>query len=71
MSDYDFDGSWDYMYDPTLGTFDTYVAAVMPSFSIPWYILAIIGVVVGVILILFILVKTGYIYIYEEYVTEE
>jgi hypothetical protein len=67
------DGKWDYLYDPVLGSIEEYddTTKEESSFIIPWYLTLIIVTIIGIIVVIFILIKTGYIYIYEEYVGEE
>jgi hypothetical protein len=68
------DARWDYIYDPTSGSFETYEEQPSDngfSFVVPWQILVILGIIVGIILTVFILIKTGVIYLYDEYVVEE
>ena len=72
LIDDDKDGRWNYVYDPSSGTIEEYIQTTEGLlFEIPWYLLLIIGIIVGIVLILFILIKTGHIYLYEEYVAEE
>ncbi|MCK5459240.1 MAG: hypothetical protein KAI20_05065, partial [Thermoplasmatales archaeon] len=68
------DARWDYIYDPISGAFETYEEQPSDnefSFVVPWQILVILGIIVGIILTVFILIKTGVIYLYDEYVVEE
>lgn len=68
------DARWDYIYDPISGSFGTYEEQPSDngfSFVVPWQILVILGIIVGIILTVFILIKTGVIYLYDEYVVEE
>jgi len=61
------DGTWNYIYNPTDGSIDNYVASESQSLvKIPWTIVAIIGIIIGIILTILILIKTGYLYFYEE-----
>ena len=61
------DGTWDYMYNPTGGTIQNYeISSSQSSFRIPWAIIGLIGIIIGIILTILILAKTGYLYIYEE-----
>lgn len=70
------DGRWDYFYIPAIGQIQPYVTPVFPQdtlFSkLPWVLILIIGgIILGIVGIVFVLIKTGYIYIYEEEVTVE
>jgi len=71
--DNDKDGKWDYVYDPVLGLIDEYddTTQEKTAFVIPWYLTVIIIAIIGIIVTILILIKTGYIYIYEEYTVEE
>jgi len=70
------DGSWDYLFAPLLGEIQT-ISDQVPSphslFSdVPWMLLLIItSIIIGCISVIFVLVKTGVIYIYEEVVVEK
>lgn len=71
--DDDKDGKWDYVYDPILGSIEEYddTTQKKTAFIIPWYLTIIIVSIIGIIVVLLILIKTGYIYIYEEYIVEK
>ena len=66
------DGTWNYIYNPTDGSINNYVASEsQSSVKIPWTIVGIIGII-GIILTILILIKKGYLYLYdEEYAVEE
>ena len=73
--DVDFDGSWDYFYHPSDGSISSYVEqeSVEESgliFGVPlWSFGAVIVCIV--VCVIFLLIKTGIIVVYEEYVVEE
>jgi hypothetical protein len=76
LIDDDSDGRWEYLYVPSIGQIQPYTEQILPQsdiFSeIPWLlILIILCIVVGVIGIVVVLIKTGYIYLYEEEVVVE
>ena len=61
------DGIWNYIYNPTEGSIINYETSVdTSSLEIPWTIVGLTGVIAGIILTILILIKTGYIYLYEE-----
>ena len=61
------DGTWNYIYNPTEGSIINYETSVdTSSLEIPWTIVGLTGVIAGIILTILILIKTGYIYLYEE-----
>ena len=61
------DGTWNYIYNPTDGSIHNYAASESQSLvKIPWTIVGIIGIIIGIILTILILIKTGYLYLYEE-----
>jgi hypothetical protein len=71
--DDDNDGLWDYSYNPEQGLIEPLAAPEYTTkntqFEVPWLLIyVILGIVVGVIAIVVILVKTGYLYVYEEVV---
>ncbi len=67
------DGVWDYHYDSLSGVLTDYVFQESESqhFEIPWIVFVISGGIGGILLIIAVLIKTGYIYIYEEYIIEK
>jgi hypothetical protein len=67
----DFDGNnlWDYAYDPVYGTISSYEEERL--IELPMSLITVVGVVIAVVLIIFILFKTGVLYIYQEYVVVE
>ena len=69
--DEDFDKVWDYIYYPSSRTYETYVEPDPWYLQIPPIYLIFVGVICIILTIIYILVKTGYLYIYEEYVLEE
>lgn len=71
LIDDDNDGRWEYLYIPSIGQIQTYVEPISSQddifFEIPWLIILIILIVVfGVVGVVLVLLKTGYIYLYEE-----
>ena len=72
LIDDDMDGKWEYDYTPAAGLLQAIPSPVVgknqqTSFQLPWlWIFIIMGVVIGVIAIILVLVKTGYLYLYEE-----
>jgi hypothetical protein len=76
LIDDDSDGKWEYLYAPAIGEIQQYpdqVSAQKDFFSqIPWMLLLIIvSIIISVICIIFVLIRTGYIYITEEPVLKE
>ena len=76
LIDDDSDGRWEYLYVPTIGEIQPYQEQVVPQkniFSdIPWLlILIIVSIILGGIGVVLVLIKTGYIYMYEEEVVVE
>ncbi|MEM4259111.1 MAG: hypothetical protein QXL17_08220 [Candidatus Thermoplasmatota archaeon] len=70
--DVDDNGVWDYQYTTRLGVVEDYVEQTQESrLEIPLLLIFIPGIVGGVLIVLAVLIKTGYIYLYEEYVLEE
>jgi hypothetical protein len=71
LLDDDGDGRWEYLYIPSLGQIQPNVEPTIPEetsfFEIPWLIIFIILIVLfGVVGVVFVLLKTGYLYLYEE-----
>lgn len=68
------DGKWDYKYTPAAGLLEPVPPQVVVkkqqgSSSIPWlWIFIIIGIIVGVTATIVVLIKAGYLYLYEEVV---
>jgi hypothetical protein len=61
------DDSWNYVYNSfnhELASYDESLYKI--PYEIPWLIIGIIGIICGVVVCIFILIKLGYIYIYEE-----
>jgi hypothetical protein len=73
LIDNDDDELWDYVYDPVQSSVNVYIPNSLQEspVDIPWVIFSIMGIIGAIILILVILIKTGCIYLYEEYVPEE
>jgi len=75
--DDDNDGHWDYSYNPSQGLIEPLASPMATTiktsqFQVPWLLIFIIvGIVVGVVAILVVLVKTGYLYVYEEVVEKK
>lgn len=76
LIDDDGDGRWEYLYIPSVGQIQPYVEPVIQQegifFQIPWMLIIIILIVIfGVIGVVLVLLKTGYLYFYEEEVEVE
>jgi hypothetical protein len=77
LIDDDMDGKWDYEYMPAAGLLQVIPPVVVVQnqpgmLQLPWlWIFIIVGIVVGVIVTIFVLIKKGYIYFYEEEVVEK
>jgi hypothetical protein len=76
LLDDDGDGRWEYLYIPSIGQIQAYVEPVPSenqfSFEIPWMIIFIILIVLfGVVGVILVLLRTGYLYLYEEEVEVE
>lgn len=74
LIDGDSDGRWEYLYAPSIGQIQPYIEPIVPQknfFSdFPWFIiLLIISIVLGIISVILVLIKKGYIYLYEEEVS--
>jgi hypothetical protein len=77
--DEDSDGTWEYVYTPMTGSIEPYNEPVIPQnqevfflFTGIWlFLLIIVCIVVCIISVITILIKTGYIYIYDEVVVEK
>lgn len=66
LVDFDGNGQWDYTYNPVYKTVTYY-----EEFSVlPWLLLAL-GIFIGALIVVFLLFKTGVLFLYEEYVVEE
>jgi len=63
------DNILEYSYDPIYGTISSYEEERLIELPMP--LITVIGVLIAVVLIVFILFKTGVLYIYQEYVVEE
>jgi len=71
LIDDDSDGRWEYLYIPSIGQIQAYDDPVIYEdnifFEVPWLIIFIILIIIfGVIGVVFVLLKTGYLYLYEE-----
>jgi len=71
LIDDDSDGRWEYLYVPTIGEIQPYQEHVIPQKNIfsdvPWFLLLIIvSIILGVVGVVLVLIKKGYIYMYEE-----
>jgi PKD domain len=77
LIDDDNDGQWDYLYVPALGKIQEVVPKQIPLqknfFSeVPWMFLLIIGsIILGIIGVILVLIKKGFIYIAEETISEK
>ncbi|MDH7518068.1 MAG: hypothetical protein QHH19_07005 [Candidatus Thermoplasmatota archaeon] len=69
LIDFNGDNLWDYVYNPFYGTIAVYEEERFVELPMP--LITVAGVVAAIVLIIFILFKTGVIYIYQEYVVEE
>lgn len=76
LIDDDSDGRSEYLYIPSMGQIQPYVEPI-PSqgnlfFQVPWLIIFIILIIIfGVVGVVLVLLKTGYLYLYEEEVEVE
>lgn len=70
LIDVDDDGVWDYIYDPVSGQVSTYEPSEDEG-EIPWLLIIGIGAVIAVIVVVFILFKSGIIYFEEVEVDEK
>ena len=68
LIDSDNDGHFDYAYTPSLGTLEAYQE---PALTIPTFLVPVVIFITAILLCFFLLIKTGYIYLYQEYVVEE
>ncbi len=71
LIDDDSDGRWEYLYIPSIGQIQHYVEPTALEktsfFEIPWLIIIIILIVIfGIVGVVLVLLKTGYLYLYEE-----
>lgn len=65
------DSNWDYTYSFVDGTVKPYDVESTPSFEFPW-LTAVITIAIVVFIVLFLLFKTGILFVYEEeYEVEE
>ncbi len=76
LIDDDSDGRWEYIYIPALGQIQPYIEPVHLENAflsqLPWRFFIIIGgIILGVIGVVFVLIKKGVIYFYEEEVVVE
>ncbi|HUT00585.1 MAG TPA: hypothetical protein VMY59_09740 [Candidatus Thermoplasmatota archaeon] len=76
LIDDDSDGRSEYLYVPAIGQIQPHTEQILPQSDIfaeiPWVlILIILSIVFGVIGVVIVLIKTGYIYLYEEEVVVE
>jgi hypothetical protein len=77
LIDDDSDGRWEYLYIPSIGQIQLFTEPISTEtttvfYQIPWLIIIIILIIVfGIIGVVFVLVKTGYLYVYEEEVQTE
>ena len=73
--DSDSDGRWDYLYGPAIGEIKQIPEQIVPQnnfFSeFGWALLIIGGIIIGIISVILVLIKTGYIYLYEVTVAEK
>lgn len=76
LLDVNSNGRWDYLYVPARGSIEPIQEIVVPQenllFGLPWMIIfVIVGIVVSIMAVIVVLVKTGYIYMYEEIVVQK
>ena len=72
LFDFDCDGAWDYTYCSATGILTPYAPPSDEHASIDlFWLWSILGIIGGILLILFLLYKAGFLYIYEEYIIEE
>jgi hypothetical protein len=76
LIDDDSDGRWEYLYIPSIGQVQPYDEPIISEnnifFEIPWLIIFIILIIIfGAVGVVFVLLKTGYLYLYEEEVEVE
>ncbi len=76
LIDDDSDGRWEYLYIPSIGQIQAYIEPVPLEsnifFEVPWLIIFIILIIIfGIVGVVFVLLKTGYLYLYEEEVEVE
>ncbi len=76
LIDDDSDGRWEYLYVPAIGQIQPYTEPIPISHDIfselPWILIFIIlSIIFGVIGVVIVLIKTGYLYLYEEEVVVE
>ena len=63
LIDIDDDGTWDYVYDPATGQITEYQPE--PEGEPPWLLIISLGAIIGIVIIVFILFKTGILYFEE------
>jgi hypothetical protein len=75
LVDSDNDGLWEYLYGPAIGEIQQIPEQVITQkdfFSeFGWVLLLITGIIIGIISVILVLIKTGYIYLYEDIVVEK
>ena len=61
------DDKSDYVYDPVLGSIEAYGGKTSEesSFEFPWLLTAVVCIITGIIFLIFIFIKTGFIVFYE------
>jgi hypothetical protein len=74
LIDDDMDGKWDFEYTPALGLLQPFSSPVIVAnqqilSQLPWlWIFIIMGIIIGVVVTFVVLIKSGYLYLYEEVV---
>jgi hypothetical protein len=75
LLDVDGDGQWEFLYAPKLGEIQQIPEKVLPQKNVfsefTWWLVLIGGIVIGIICVIFMLIKTGYLYFYEVTVVEK
>ncbi len=71
LIDDDSDGRWEYLYIPSIGQIQANIEPIPTEnnlfFEIPWLIIFIILIIIfGVVGVVLVLLRTGYLYLYEE-----
>lgn len=73
LIDNDDSGTWDYVYAPAKGQllpYASFLVTTPATLDIPWWLVGVLALVVGVLVAVFVLFKTGVLYVYEEDVEE-
>ena len=68
------DGKGDYVFTPRTGSLERYQPPPLtpaPSIQIPWFLIIIASIICCALITVFVLIKTGFLYVYEEVVAEK